>query len=99
MIAFLSSGEQKTPAAAAYTDAERVEAHKSIFGAYAGTYRVEGNKVIHHVEAAWLPHWVGIDAVRFFEISGKSLTIKTAPQMFSQTGKQIVSTLTFEKVE
>jgi hypothetical protein len=99
MIVFLSSGEQKKPAGSTYTDAERVDAHKSIFGAYAGTYRVEGNKVIHHVEAAWLPDWVGTDRVRFFEISGKSLTIKTAPQMFSQTGKQIVSSLVFEKIE
>lgn len=99
MIAFLSSGEQKKPAAGTYTDAEPAEAHKSIFGAYAGRYSVEGNKVIHHVEAAWLPHWVGIEAVRFFEINGRNLTIKTAPQLFSQTGKQIVSTLAFEKVE
>src|SRR3954468_11837288 len=65
MIVFLSAREQKKPAGAAYTDAERAEAHKSIFGAYAGTYSVEGNKVTHHIEAAWLPHWVGTDAVRF----------------------------------
>jgi hypothetical protein len=99
MVVVLSSREQKKPAGAVYTDAERVEAHKSIFAAYAGTYRIEGNKVVHHVVAAWLPHWVGTDQVRFFDINGKNLTIKTAPFAFSQTGKQTVSTLTFEKIE
>jgi hypothetical protein len=36
---------------------------------------------------------------RFFEINGNKLSIKTAPLIYSVTGKQIVSTLTFEKVE
>ena len=29
------------------------------FGAYAGKYTVEGNKVTHHVEASWRPDWIG----------------------------------------
>jgi hypothetical protein len=73
--------------------------HKGIFGAYAGTYSVDGNKVTHHVVASWRPDWIGSDQVRYIEINGKNLTIKTAPVTFSQTGKQIVSTLTFERME
>src|SRR6476469_7876697 len=41
MIVFPTSGDVPRPAAAAYTDAERVAFHKSIIGAYAGTYTVE----------------------------------------------------------
>jgi hypothetical protein len=99
MVVFLQAGNQIRIAGAAYTDAERSEVHKAMFGAYAGTYTVEGNKVVHRVVAAWRPDWIGTDQIRFFEISGKQLTIKTAPVTFSQTGQQIVSTLTFERVE
>ena len=99
MLVFLSSRNQKKPAGAAYTDAERADAHKSVFAAYAGRYTVEGNKVVHQVIGSWRPDWVGTDLVRFFEINGNKLSIKTAPQIYSVTGKQIVSTLTFEKVE
>src|SRR5579864_3060475 len=49
MVVFLASDNMKQPAGPIYTDAERVEIHRAIFAAYAGTYRVEGNMVIHHV--------------------------------------------------
>jgi hypothetical protein len=64
-----------------------------------GTYSVEGNKVTHHIVASSLPHQIGSDQVRYTEINGNKLTIKTAPAIFTQTGKQIVSTLAFERVE
>ena len=56
-------------------------------------------KLTHHVVAAWLPHWVGEDQIRFLELSGDELTIKTVPLVSARTGQQIVSTLTFERVE
>ncbi|MGH1571882.1 lipocalin-like domain-containing protein [Methylobacterium sp. P31] len=99
MVVFLMSGDVPRPAAAAYTDAERVAFQKSIIGAYAGTYTVEGNKVIHHILTSWRPEWIGGDQARFFETDGKTLTIKTAPIKFSRTGQDMVSTLTFQRVE
>jgi hypothetical protein len=99
MVVYMSTGNPKRPASPIYSEADRAEIHKGIIGAYAGTYTVEGNKVIHHIVASWRPDWAGGDQVRYIEISGNKLTIKTAPLIFSQTGKEIVSTLTFEKVE
>lgn len=99
MVTFLSAGNLRQPAGSIYTDAERAVIHKDIFGAYAGTYSVDGNKVVHHVVAGWRPDWVGGDQIRYFELNGKKLTIKSAPLILSQTGKQIVGTLTFERVE
>lgn len=99
VVVFLMSGDAPRPAAAAYTDAERVALQKSIVGAYAGTYKVEGNKIIHHILTSWRPEWIGGDQTRFFEIEGKLLTIKTAPIKFTRTGQDMVSTLTFERVE
>jgi hypothetical protein len=98
MVVFLSAGEMPK-ASLPFSDADRVAIYSKIFAAYAGTYSVDGNRVTHHVAAAWLPHWIGEDQIRFVELSGDKLTIKTAPVVSSRTGKQIVSTLTFERVE
>jgi lipocalin-like protein len=49
MIVFLQSGNPKRPASYPYTDADRADAHRSIFGAYAGKYTVDGDKVVHHI--------------------------------------------------
>jgi hypothetical protein len=57
MVVFLSGEISK--ASPPYSDADRAAIHRGIFGAYAGTYSVEGNKVTHHVIAAWRPEWVG----------------------------------------
>jgi Lipocalin-like domain len=99
VVVFISTGNPKQPASSIYTEADRAELHKGIFGAYAGTYSVEGNKVIHHVVAAWRPDWIGGDQIRYFEINGNKLTIKGAPVIFTQTGKEIVGTTTFERIE
>jgi Lipocalin-like domain len=61
--------------------------------------RIEGDKVIHHVLTAWFPTWIGTDQVRYFKIDGKTLTITTAPITSGENGRQLVSTLAFERVE
>jgi hypothetical protein len=99
VVVFLSIGNPKKPASVAYTDVERAEIHKGIFGAYAGTYRIEGNKVIHHIEAAWRPDWIGGDQVRYFELEGNKLRLKTAPINSVLTGRLIVAILIFERIE
>ena len=99
MIVFLSVGNPKKPARFPYTDEERAEIHKGIFGAYAGRYTVDGNKLTHHIEASWRPDWIGENQIRYIEIVGNKLTIKTEPLISSQTGKQVVSILTFERAD
>lgn len=99
VLVFLQAGEVRKDVPVPYSDAVRAEIHRSIFGAYAGTYNVDGNKVIHHVKAAWQPDWIGGDQVRFVERHGDRLTINTAPLLSSVTGKQIVATLEFERAE
>ena len=42
----------------------------STMAAYAGTYTVQGGKVIHHVEVAWFPSWVGSDQPREINLDG-----------------------------
>ena len=56
------------------SDAERAAAYSS-FGAYAGTFRIEGDAVIHHVEISSLQNWVGTDQVRRMRLEGDRLTL------------------------
>jgi hypothetical protein len=98
MVVFLSAGEMPK-VSPPFSDADQAAIYSKMFGAYAGTYSVDGNKVTHHIVAAYRPDWVGVDQIRFVELSGDKLTIKTAPLVSSLTGKQVVGTLTFERVE
>ena len=99
MVMFLAASDLKPPISGSYTDAERAEVHRGIVGAYAGTYTVDGNTVIYHVLTSWRPEWIGRNQVRYFEINGTNLTIKTTPVTFTRTGQTIVATLTFDRVE
>jgi hypothetical protein len=47
------------------------------FNAYAGTYTVQGDRVIHHLEIASIPNRVGTDLIRTFMINENQLTLKT----------------------
>jgi hypothetical protein len=48
------------------------------YTAYYGTYSVNPDEqtIVHHIEAALLPNWVGTDQRRHFEFNGKFLTLK-----------------------
>ena len=48
------------------------------YAAYYGSYTVDQSEgiIVHHVEAAHIPNWVGTDQVRHFELQGNRLTLK-----------------------
>jgi Lipocalin-like domain len=56
---------------------ERAEAFATL-AAYAGRYTVTGDKVIHHVEIAWMQNSVNTDLVRFImKLDGDRLVLRT----------------------
>jgi len=55
---------------------ERAALFDTMF-AYAGTYSVEADTVIHHVDISWNESWTATDQVRFFKVSGNTLTLTT----------------------
>ena len=57
---------------------ERAEAFATCF-AYAGTYDVVGDKVIHHVEIASVENWVNTDLIRDVRFDGDRITLTTPP--------------------
>jgi hypothetical protein len=60
---------------------EELEAAFEGFDAYCGTYTLdeESSTVIHHVQGAKFPNWVGTDQVRYYRLSGDTLRITAPP--------------------
>jgi hypothetical protein len=60
------------------TSESEVRAAFDGYAAYYGTYSVDAGQgiMVHHVEAAHIPNWVGTDQVRHFELQGNRLTLK-----------------------
>ncbi|UHC17662.1 lipocalin-like domain-containing protein [Methylobacterium currus] len=76
-------------------ESEKAEAYAS-FLAYAGTFRVEGDKVIHHVEASAYQNDVGSEQVRFFRRDGDTLHLESVPLM--RDGKPQVYKLIWDRL-
>ena len=60
---------------------EELKAAFEEFDAYCGTYTIndENASVIHHVQGAKFPNWVGTDQVRFYNFSTDTLKITAPP--------------------
>jgi hypothetical protein len=98
MYAIVVTRERGVPSDQLPTDEEAVRLYRSM-GAYAGTYTVEGDKVVHHVDTSWNGTWTGTDQVRFFTLDGDTLTIKSAPDTSPVDGREGVGTLVWERVK
>jgi hypothetical protein len=48
--------------------------------AYAGKFRLDGNKIVIGCDVSWHPSWVGTDQVRFFRVDGSNLHLRTGAQ-------------------
>ena len=94
MSAVLTSEGRK---AAAPSDERKAAQLLFSMAAYAGTYTVEGGGVVHHVEVAWLPSWVGSDQPREAKLEGDTLTIRTQPMLNSVEGKNYIYVLVWKR--
>jgi hypothetical protein len=80
------------------TDAEYRDAFQT-YTAYFGTFAVDADKhtVTHHVLGATVPNWPGNDQLRFYELKGDQLILRTPP-MRGNDGEKSVHTLVWQKV-
>jgi hypothetical protein len=81
----------------AATDAE-VRAAFDGYNAYYGSYTVQADPgvVVHHLEMSLIPNWAGGDQVRYFDLQGGLLTLKTPPMPLG--GVELVASLVWEKL-
>jgi hypothetical protein len=85
------------PAALPPSDAEKVRLFDSMF-AYAGTFTLDDEKVVHHLDTTWNQAWSGTDQVRFYKLAGNKLSIHGAPAPDPFTGQDVIHRVEFEKL-
>jgi hypothetical protein len=69
------------------------------FIAYAGTFRVEGEDVIHSVEMSLLPDWVGGEQLRHVKLSPNRSRLTLSTEPLTTAGRIGRHRLTWERVE
>ena len=93
-VAFVIAGANRKPAA---NDAESAALLKSLM-VYTGPYTIEGDKLTTKVDISWNELLTGKDEVRFFQLDGDKLSIRTAEQVSSvYVGTKVVGTLAWER--
>ena len=97
MTIIVDSPRQK-PAGAIATAVEAEALFRSM-AAYAGSYIIKGNQVIHRPDASWNETWTGTEQIREYQFDGERLMLATAPSPNPFTGRMSVRTLTWEKVK
>jgi hypothetical protein len=65
--------------------------------AYMADYRWEGDRVLHKVDIALNPSWIGVEQVRYAKLEGNRLTLTTPPAPTPPDGKVSVGTLVWER--
>ncbi len=64
---------------------------------YAGSYRVEGREVVHHVEMSLFPDWIGEDQRRGFRFDKEDLVL-TTPETITSDGKRAKNVLRWRRI-
>jgi Lipocalin-like domain len=98
MMAIVVSSGRKKPGGDVATAPEAEALFRSMT-AYAGSYRIEGGQIIHHVDASWNEAWTGTDQVRDYKLDGGRLILATTPSPNPFTGKMSVRRLVWEKLK
>jgi hypothetical protein len=88
--------DRPSPASLPPSGSEKVELFDSML-AYAGTYTLHNDHVVHHVDASWNQAFTGTDMIRFYKLDGSMLEIWGAPAPDPYTGRTVVHRITFEK--
>jgi hypothetical protein len=90
-------GDRKKPAALVPTNDEKIALYDSMF-AYAGTYTVDHEKVMHHIDMSWNQSWTGTSQIRYLTIRDDELTYVGVPAKNPMTDRDCVHTVRFGRV-
>lgn len=89
-------GDRKKPAGLVPTDVEKIALYDSMF-AYAGTYSVDREKVVNHIDISWNEAWTGTAQIRFLKLQADELTYISAPARNPMNGRDCVHTVIFRR--
>ena len=96
---YLYVSDTRTAPAGVLTDADRVNLHRTMV-AGSGKYKVaDGKKLILSYETSGHQVVTGTDEASEAEISGKTLTVSTAPFKSARDNKMVTVVTTWERIE
>ena len=78
------------------SDEEKIALFDTMF-AYSGSYTVESDRVVHHVDLSWNEAWSGTDQVRFCKVDEQTLTYASTPAKNPFDGREVVHEVTYER--
>lgn len=96
MMAAVFRRDRPPPSPDGWSEADKARLFDDML-AYVASYRLEGNRVVHHVEGSWNPNWHG-ELSRPFTLDGDRLVISGAPGRDPITGEEVVYRMEFTKV-
>ncbi len=88
--------DRKRPLELPPANDEKIALFDSMF-AYSGTYTVQPDRVIHHLDMSWNEAWSGTEQVRLCTFEGNKLTFTTEPAKNPLDGEEVVHEVTFER--
>ncbi|MBI1397675.1 MAG: hypothetical protein GC151_17020 [Betaproteobacteria bacterium] len=97
LMVIVVRGSRIRPESSLPTDAEKLALFDSMF-AYAGTYRVEPDRIVHELDTSWNELWSGSRQTRFYSWDGKRLVYTSPPTVDPLDGQECVYTITWEKI-
>jgi hypothetical protein len=96
MMATVLRRDRLAPAERKWTEAEKAQLFDDML-AYVASYRLEGDRVIHHDDGSWNPNWGG-ELSRPFTLQADRLVISGAPGIDPATGEEVIYRMEFTKV-
>ena len=97
MMALVVAKDRHGPADELPTEAEKAGLFDTML-AYAGTYTLDDEKVVHHIDVSWNQGWTGRDVVRYYNLEGDGLTLWATPTVDPFTGEEAIYLGEFRRV-
>jgi hypothetical protein len=98
MYAIIAANGRVKPSGFTPSNEQRAELERT-FLSYAGTYTYESDRLIHHIDISWNETWTGVDQVRFFNLDGNTLTLKTPPIKGAADGRDASGIVVWERLK
>jgi len=97
MYAIFACRDRVKPRDVVPSDEESVELLATMV-AYAGTFSISGNVIVHHIDTSWNQAWTGTDQTRYYVLHGDTLTVTTVPYQSYRDGIMGRSILVWRRV-
>jgi hypothetical protein len=98
VYAILVDSDRKKPVGDIASAAEAEALFRSMV-AYSGTYSIEDNYLVHHVDTSWNEAWTGTDQVRKYKFDGEHLILVDGPSPNPRTGQKSLRMFVWERVK